>query len=502
MKRYITFIITVMVCLPIWAQIGKNYGTCGKDIGWSFDNVTLTIFNMGKQEANVEMTNFDLRRNRAPWAKKKLPIHKVVIERGVANIGSCAFAGCSDIQEIVFNGTEMSRIGWGAFYNCTRLRNISLPTNLREIGPIAFANCASLTSIKIPDHCRVGEQAFISCTGLTFIDCAPTADIGPYAFASQVTVHNTTRHALYNGEVGRLPSTINSRNCNTYGFHRNVVDKLKLTGAASVDYDYITSPIDSLIPFVNQNARNNTYALIIGNQEYRFVSDVQYAIHDAHVFRQYCEKTLGIPTGNILPLDNATKQMILEEGMDWVRDIKNRETKKLIVYYAGHGVPDTKNKNKAYLLPTDVRGTAPQRGIALDDFYGQLGELAFAQTSVFLDACFSGVNRENEGVTEGLRGVEIDPEDATFGDGNVVVFSAAQGNETAQGYPDQGHGLFTYYLLKEIQESRGTTNFGTLSDNIKRNVSSQALQLKIRKTQTPITNASENVADTWRTMGF
>lgn len=502
MKQYISLFIFAMACLPAWAQSSKNYGTCGKDVEWSFDNVTLTISNADKMGFNVEMANYDLSKNRAPWAKKNLPIRKVVIERGVTSIGSCAFAGCSDIQEIIFNGTEMRRIGWGAFYNCTRLRNISLPINLREIGPIAFANCSSITSIKIPDHCRVGEQAFISCTGLTYIDCAPTSDIGPYAFASQVTVGNTTRHALYNGEVGRLPSNINSGNSNTYGFHRNVVEKRKLTGAASVDYDYITSPVDTLIPTVMQDARNDTYALIIGNQEYRFVSDVQFAIHDAHVFRQYCEKTLGIPAGNILPLDNATKQMIMEEGMDWVRDIKNREHKKLIVYYAGHGVPDTKQNNKAYLLPTDVRGTAPQRGIALDEFYGLLGELAFEQTSVFLDACFSGVNRENEGVTEGLRGVEIDPEDATFGDGNVIVFSAAQGNETAQGYPDQGHGLFTYYLLKELRETLGSTNFGALSDNIKKNVSTQALQLKMRKKQTPTTNASENVAESWRSMGF
>lgn len=502
MKRYITLIIAAVLCLPVLAQKGKNYGTCGDNVEWSFDNVTLTITNVDKMGFNAPMKDYDLSRNRAPWAKKNLPIRKVVIERGITNIGSCAFAGCEDLQEIVFNGTELRRIGWAAFYNCTRLRTISLPIGVREIGPIAFANCSSITSIKIPDHCRVGEQAFISCTGLTYIDCSPTADLGPYAFASQVEVGNTTRHALYNGEVGRLPSNINSGNSNTYGFHRNVVEKRKQQGAASVDYDYVTSPIDSLIPTVQQDARNNTYALIIGNQEYRFASDVQFAIHDAHVFREYCEKTLGIPAANILPLDNATKQMIMEEGMDWLRNIKNRENKRLIVYYAGHGVPDTKDKNKAYLLPTDVRGTAPQRGVALTDFYAQLGDLAFEQTSVFLDACFSGVNRDNEGVVGGQRTVEIEPEDATFGDGSVVVFSAAQGNETAQGYPDQGHGLFTYYLLKELRDNLGNTYFGTLADNLKKNVSSQAMQLKLRKSQTPTTNASEKVAETWRSLTF
>lgn len=501
MKRYITLIITVIICLPSMAQKGKMYGTCGKDVEWSFDNVTLTIKNVDKLGFNVEMQDYDLSTNRAPWSKKD--IRKVVIERGITNIGACAFANCENLTEVIFNGTELKRIGWGAFHGCTRLVTISLPTSVREIGPIAFAKCSSITSIKIPDHCRVGEQAFVSCTGLSYIDCSPTASLGQYVFASEVTVGNGTRHALYNGEVGRLPSSINSGNCNTYGLSHKILEKFKNKGTSTVDYDYATSAVDSLIPTVSQNTRYDTYALIIGNQEYSFVSNVLFAIHDAHVFREYCEKTLGIPNSNIRPYDNATKHQMAEEGMDWLKDIKNRQDKKLIVYYAGHGVPDTKDNNKAYLLPTDVRGTSPQYGIALDDLYAKLGELEFAQTSVFLDACFSGVNRENESVTEGLRGgVEIEPEDATFGDGSVIVFSAAQGNETAQGYPDQGHGLFTYYLLRELRQTYGNTNFGALADNLKKNVSTKALQLKMRKKQTPTTNASEKVAESWRSLGF
>ena len=195
----------------------------------------------------------------------------------------------------------------------------------------------------------------------------------------------------------------------------------------------------------------NTFVLIIGNQNYRFASNVPYAIHDARVFAEYCKKTLGVPAGNIHIAEDATKQMILEEEIeDWLSKMPNRDQRKLIVYYAGHGVPDTKDKNKAYILPTDVRGVNPQRGIALDALYSKLGDLAFEQTSVFLDACFSGVGRTDPVVPE-LRAVEIKPAKATFGEGSVVVFSAAQGNETAQGYPEEGHGLFTYYLLKELQ---------------------------------------------------
>ena len=194
--------------------------------------------------------------------------------------------------------------------------------------------------------------------------------------------------------------------------------------------------------------------------------------------------------------------MILEEEIeDWLSKMPNRDQRRLIVYYAGHGVPDTKDKNKAYILPTDVRGVNPQRGIALDALYSKLGDLAFEQTSVFLDACFSGVGRTDPVVPE-LRAVEIKPAKATFGEGSVVVFSAAQGNETAQGYPEEGHGLFTYYLLKELQTTQGNESFGAMAKSIYDNVSTKAPQLKMRKAQTPVTTCSDKIATTWSEMRF
>ena len=321
-------------------------------------------------------------------------------------------------------------------------------------------------------------------------------------FASEVVVDNRVRHSLYNGEILRIPSYININNCHEYGIAPEAYGKVKKTKADDVDYDYMTADVDSFIP-TGMFSRNNVYALVIGNQNYRFASDVPYAIHDARVFADYCKKVLGIPADNIHISEDATKQMILEEELeDWVGNIGNREEKKLIVYYAGHGVPDVKDHNKPYMLPVDVRGTNPKRGISLDDFYAKLGEFEFKQTSVFLDACFSGVNRDNEGVSEGLRAVEIDADEASLGNGALVVFSAAQGNETAQGYPKQGHGLFTYYLLKAIQDTNGDVSFGDLSDDVARNVSKQAKNMNMRKSQTPTTNASDQISTSWRSMRF
>lgn len=504
MKRYFLILTLVILCMPeVFAQYtSKIEGKCGEDVKWSFDGFTLVISNVNKKGLSMSMDDYDVSQNIAPWTKKKLSIKRVQIQRGITNVGSCAFANCQSLQEVIFEGSDLENIGWGAFLNCSHLRNISLPVELRNIETIAFANCVSLTSAIIPDRCRVADQAYMSCTNLKMVDVAPTAIIGHLVFADELQINGKTRHAMYTGELRHLPSYINIGNCQEFGLSKESVDKCVNQQKVEVNYDYATSEIDTIIP-VAGNVNYNTYALVIGNQNYRFASNVPYAIHDARVFADYCKRTLGIPVENIHIAEDATKQMILEEELgDWISNIPDRDNKKLIVYYAGHGVPDVKNKNKAYILPTDVRGTNPQRGIALDEFYSRLGELAFEQSSVFIDACFSGVSRNNEGVTEGLREVEIEAEEATFSDGNIVVFSAAQGNETAQGYPEEGHGLFTYYLLRELQLTNGLVNFGDLSDRITSNVSKQAPQLKMQKKQTPTTHFSDKIAENWRSLHF
>lgn len=480
-------------------------GTCGTDVTWTFDGKTLTITNVSKLGLRASIMDYDMKSNVAPWVKKKLPIRTVRIGKAIERIGSCAFANCKQLTDVVFESTMLEQIGWGAFFNCSRLRNISLPPQLRKIETIAFANCSSLTSVSIPDQCRVEDQAFVNCSDIKSLEVSPTATIGQYVFATEVNVNGKTRHALYNGEIRRLPAYMNIGNCNTFGISKGAMEIYNTAtnngNKAGVDYDYVTSEIDTIIPTTNLS-RNKTYALIIGNQNYRFVPEVPYAIHDARIFSKYCEATLGIPSENIHLCEDATKQMIDEEEYDWLNSIIDRADKKLIVYYAGHGVPDTKDQNKAYLLPTDVRGTRPSHGISLQDFYTKLGDLGFKQTTVFMDACFSGINRDNESVNEGMRGVEIAAEDATLDKGNMVVFSAAKGNETAQGYQEQGHGLFTYYLLKDLQDNFGEVNFGQLSDYLKSHVSRQALTLKLRKPQTVTVNVTENIATNWRYLGL
>ena len=131
--------------------------------------------------------------------------------------------------------------------------------------------------------------------------------------------------------------------------------------------------------------------------------------------------------------------------------------------------------------------------------YSSLGTLPSESITVFLDACFSGANRSGETLVPSLRGVVIKA-NSSAPRGNVVVFSAAQGYETAAPYSDESHGMFTYYLLKKLQETAGDVTYQELSEYIHRNVRQQSSVMG--KTQTPTVIPSAIVGDNWKGWRF
>ena len=143
----------------------------------------------------------------------------------------------------------------------------------------------------------------------------------------------------------------------------------------------------------------------------------------------------------------------------------------------------------------DGNGVDVATGYKLDDLYAALGGMPASQITVFMDACFSGSKRE-EGMLASARGIALKVKSGTP-KGNMVVFSAAQGDETAYPYNDEGHGMFTYFLLKKLQETAGDIDLYSLGEYIIRNVKQQSI-LKNGKDQTPTVIPSAAIADAWK----
>lgn len=304
-----------------------------------------------------------------------------------------------------------------------------------------------------------------------------------YKYSNQASLNYEMAEIDYNFEPIELEFRTNEQNA-TRG-QQSITKTKKTLGVSDVDVD---------IP-ISGKKTENTFAVIIANENYQRVAEVPFAVNDGRLFAEYCRKVLGLSDKNVHFVDNATLNNMKYE-INWLKQVIEAYNgdARVIFYYAGHGIPDEAQKT-AYLLPVDGYGTDVSTGYKLDDLYAALGNLPSQSVTVFLDACFSGANRNGE-MLASARGIAIKAKSSTPV-GNMVVFSAAQGDETAYPNNDQQHGMFTYYLLKKLKETKGDVTYKELGDYVSDNVRKQSIVLN-GKSQTPTVVPSSSVGEAWQ----
>ena len=152
---------------------------------------------------------------------------------GVTSINDSAFYDCSSLTSITIPSSVTS-IGpfSGAFYNCISLRSITIPSRVTSIGASAFYNCRSLTSITIPSIVTsIGASAFYNCSSLATITIpSSVTSIGASAFYNCwsltlitipngiTTIYSNTFYSCYSLASITIPQNVTSME--SYAFER------------------------------------------------------------------------------------------------------------------------------------------------------------------------------------------------------------------------------------------------------------------------------------------
>jgi len=300
--------------------------------------------------------------------------------------------------------------------------------------------------------------------------------------------HDTILQAAVNQVLAKVSKDIDTR----------MPEHVNITNAS------LTSDVDKNIP-QNNKQNESRFALIIGNEDYSnkqkdlsSESDVEFARNDARVFKQYCMDVLGIPKDQIIYHEDATR-IEMEKDIEKIEHIEQtmEGQAEVFVFYAGHGFPDEKTKD-AYIIPVDISGADAKSGISLQSFYRGLSEHPCKRITIFLDACFSGGAR-NQPLLAG-RFVKISPNSDPIS-GNMVIFAASNGEQSALPYAEKQHGLFTYFLLKKLQDSGGNVSYDELYKYLRKEVSNIS-NIVNSKIQDATVIPSPDVADQWRSWKF
>nr|WP_293492474.1 leucine-rich repeat domain-containing protein [Prevotella sp.] len=98
-------------------------------------------------------------------------------------IGAYAFYGCSSLTSLTLP-SNVTKIGESAFEGCSGLTSLTLPSSVTSIGSSAFHGCSGLTSLTLPSSVTsIGWSAFSGCSGLTSLTLpSSVTEIGAYAF--------------------------------------------------------------------------------------------------------------------------------------------------------------------------------------------------------------------------------------------------------------------------------------------------------------------------------
>ena len=107
----------------------------------------------------------------------------LTLPSGVTSIGRNAFDGCSGLTSMTIPSSVTS-IGGAAFGGCSGLTSLTIPSGVTEIGDEAFSGCSGLTSLSLPSSVTsIDDGAFEGCSGLTSLTIpSSVTSIGDWAF--------------------------------------------------------------------------------------------------------------------------------------------------------------------------------------------------------------------------------------------------------------------------------------------------------------------------------
>ncbi|MBR3149411.1 MAG: leucine-rich repeat domain-containing protein [Eubacterium sp.] len=176
----LALLFTSLIPVDMSVVFAATSGSCGTNATWSYNTTTktLTISGTGATKDYRDTTNKLLGTEKAPWIEYKSLIENVVVESGITEIGDYAFFECTALTSVSLPTTLTKLDGWGGavgnvdktygcFQSCTALQSIELPGSLTEIEPYVFNGCSALKNIVIPNNVTtIGKYAFFDCSAL------------------------------------------------------------------------------------------------------------------------------------------------------------------------------------------------------------------------------------------------------------------------------------------------------------------------------------------------
>jgi len=187
------------------------------------------------------------------------------------------------------------------------------------------------------------------------------------------------------------------------------------------------------------------HALIIGNNNYKYITKLKTAIADAEAVEEILKNQYGFQTKLLI---DATRGDILDTLNDFRKIGKNDN---LLIYYAGHGEFE-KASGKSYWLPVDAKSDSPSNWIIADDITSSIKRITSRHILIVSDSCYSGTltravsgDLSKAGEREKFIKKMLERPSRTL--------MASGGNEPVADEGGSGHSVFADAFLRALKEA-------------------------------------------------
>ena len=203
---------------------------------------------------------------------------------------------------------------------------------------------------------------------------------------------------------------------------------------------------------------DNSYALVIGIDKYKNVSNLDYAVKDAESVANLLKENFNFSSKNIKTLLNeeATLSNIKNSLSEIAYSAK--ENDRVLIYFAGHGITDDlpDGGEMGYLLPIDGK---PDKlfatSIPMDDLK-RISSMSASKHMLFLiDACYGGL------AATGARGIDSKTPnyiDKITRDKSRQIITAGGRGEQVIEKSEWGHSAFTLNLIRALEDGKADLN--------------------------------------------
>jgi TPR repeat protein len=235
-----------------------------------------------------------------------------------------------------------------------------------------------------------------------------------------------------------------------------VMIKLKKVGSTTIS-----------VASVNDDVNYGGYhALVIGNNDHDYLSDLETAINDAESIAALLEDHYNF---QVNLLRNATRGNIVKALAGLRRTVGSQDN--LLIYYAGHGYLD-KDVNEGYWLPIDADPDDPSNWLQSDTVAAQIRGMDAKHVLVVADSCFSGAL---------MRGFEISQQKGADYLHKLIKKKArtaltSGGLEPVMDAGGSGHSVFAQAFISVLEENTGILDTSQLFSQLRPKVMSNSDQ--------------------------